>query len=168
MVRWKIVIASNNTFRYQTRCFSKMIYHDIEEDYPQCKVEVVRSCPSLTSDEYTNLVDPREECSEVEVMRCQILKRKVRHGRPHSSCSRLPSKLCAKSRCEQEQKKCYLVVKMVKEVRPEEECQVRKKRICQKSEESDCSRRVRRVCRQTGLTRDRLQTDCGDRGYSQP
>ena len=122
-----------------------MIYHDMEEDYPQCKVEVVRSCPSLTSDEYTNLVDPREECSEVEVMRCQILKRKVRRGRPYSSCSRLPIKLCAKRRCEQEEKKCYLMVKMVKEVRPEEECQLRKKRICHKPEESDCRTRMRRV-----------------------
>ena len=145
-----------------------MIYQDMEEDYPQCKVEVVRSCSSITSDEYTNLVDPNEECREVEVMRCHIGKRKVRRGRPHSSCSRLPSKLCAKRRCEQEEKKCYLMVKMVKEVRPEEECQVRKKRICQKSEESDCRTRVRRVCRQTGLASQRLQRDCWDTGHSQP
>ena len=42
-----------------------MIYQDMEEDYPQCKVEVVRSCPSNTSHEFTNLVDPKEECKEV-------------------------------------------------------------------------------------------------------
>ena len=159
---------SNNTFRYHTKCFSKMIYQDIEEDYPQCKVEFVRSCPSNNSHEYTNMVNPKEDCRELEVMRCHIMKRTVRRGRPHSSCSRRPSKFCVNWRCEQEEKKCYLMVKMVKEARPEEECQVRKKRICQKSEDSECRTRMRRVCRQAGLARDRLQADCGDRGYSQP
>ena len=110
-----------------------------------------------------------KECREVEVMRCHIVKRKVRRGRPQSSCSRLPIKFCVKRRCEKEpEKKCYQVVKMVKEVRPEEECQVREKRICQKSEESDCRTRVRKVGRQAGLALQRLQAECGDTGYSQP
>ena len=140
----------------------------MEEDYPQCKVELVRSCPSNTSHEYNNLVNPKEECREVEVMRCHIVKRSVRRGRPDSYCSRLPSKFCVKRSCEQEEKKCYLVVKMVKEVRPEEKCQMKKKRICKKSEESDCRTRVRSVCNQARQVSQRLQTVCGDRGYSQP
>jgi hypothetical protein len=85
-----------------------MIYQVMEEDYPECRVEVVRSCPTHTSHEYNNLVDPEEECREVAVMRCHIGKRKVRHGRPHSSCSRIPSKFCVKRKCEkkQEEKRC--------------------------------------------------------------
>ena len=120
-----------------------MVYQVIEEDYPKCKVEVVRSCPTNTSTSgQDNLIDPKEECREVEVMRCSIMKRKVRRGRPQSSCSRLPSKLCVKKKCKEEQEKCYLVVKMVREVRPEEECQIRQKIIC-KTPENGCMTRVR-------------------------
>ena len=119
-----------------------MVYQVIEEDYPKCKVEVVRSCSTNTSNDQENLINPKEECREVQVMRCSIVKRKVRHGRPESSCSRLPSKLCVKKRCNKEQKKCYLVVKMVREVRPEEKCKMRQKRICKKTEQG-CMTRVK-------------------------
>ena len=143
-----------------------MIYRDMEEDYPKCKVELVRSCPTNTRPEETNLVDPMEECREVEVMRCHIMKRKVRRGRPQSSCSRLPSKLCVKRMCEEEQVKCYLTVKMVKEVRPEEECKIRQRRICQ-GEEDACRERRRRGWREGGQGSGRRRTG-GDRGDSLP
>ena len=78
----------------------------LEEDYPRCKVEVVR---------------------DVEVMRCHIDKRKVRRAKPKTSCSRLPRKLCVKKACKEEKERCHLVVKMVREVRPEEKCKIRKK-----------------------------------------
>ena len=140
-----------------------MIYRDMEEDYPKCKVELVRSCPTNTRPEETNLVDPMEECREVEVMRCHIMKRKVRRGRPQSSCSRLPSKLCVKRKCEEEQVKCYLTVKMVKEVRPEEECKIRQRRICEQREEAACRERRRKmVCGEEGQHRERIQSVCGD------
>ena len=119
-----------------------MVYQVIEEDYPRCKVEVVRSCPTDASSEQENQIVPNKECREVEVKRCSIMKRKVRHGRPESSCSRLPSKLCVKKKCKKEEKKCYLVVKMVREVRPEEECKIRHKKMC-KVTENGCMTRVR-------------------------
>ena len=80
-----------------------MVYQVIEEDYPKCKVEVVRSCPANTRNDQENLINPKEECREVEVMRCSIMKRKVRRGRPESSCSRLPSRLRVKEKCKTEQ-----------------------------------------------------------------
>ena len=114
-----------------------MVYHIIEEDVPKCKVETVKSCPTNTTIVTSNLT----KCREVEVMRCHIVKRKVRHGRPQSSCSRLPSKLCVKKICKEEKEvKCYLVVKMVREVRPEEECKIKQKMKCDK----DWRRSVRR------------------------
>ena len=119
-----------------------MVYQVMEEDYPKCKVEVVKSCSRNTISGQDNLIDPKKECREVEVMRCSIMKRKVRRGRPQSSCSRLPSKLCVKKKCKKEQEKCYLVVKMVREVRPEEECKIGQKRLCKKTE-NGCMTRVR-------------------------
>ena len=116
-----------------------MVYQVMEEDYPKCKVEVVKSCTYNTISGQDNLIDPKEECREVEMMRCSIMKRKVRRGSPQSSCSRLPSKLCFKKKCKKEQEKCYLVVK---EVRPEEECQIRQKKMC-KVTENGCMTRVR-------------------------
>ena len=104
-----------------------MVYQVIEEDAPKCKVETVKSCPTNNTIVTSNLTRCRE------VMRCHIEKRKVRRGRPQSSCSRLPSKLCVKKKCEEEEKvKCYLVVKMVREVRPEEECKIKQKMKCDK------------------------------------
>ena len=139
-------------FSYHTRCFSKMIYQDMEEDYPQCKVELVRSCSN---------------CRKVEVMRCHIMKRKVRRGKPQSYCSRLPSKLCVRRKCEEEEKKCYLTIKMVKEVRPEEKCKFRQKNRCQ-GEDAGCRTIVKRVCKPVGQSSERLQTVCGDSVFSLP
>ena len=139
-------------FSYHTRCSSKMIYQDMEEDYPQCKVELARSCPN---------------CRQLEVMRCHIMKRKVRRGKPQSYCSRLPSKLCVRRKCEEEEKKCYLTIKMVKEVRPEEKCKFRQKNRCQ-GEDAGCRTIVKRVCKPVGQSSERLQTVCGDSVFSLP
>ena len=106
-----------------------MVYHIIEEDVPKCKVETVKSCPT----NITMVSNSLTKCKEVEVMRCHIEKRKVRRGRPQSSCSRLPSKLCVKKICmEEEKEKCYQVVKMVREMRPEEKCKIRHEMKCNK------------------------------------
>merc|ERR1712083_149082 len=73
------------------------------------------------------------KCKEVEVMRCHIVKKKVRRGKPQSSCSRLPSKLCVKKVCKEDEKeKCYQLVKMVREMKPEEECKIEQKKKCDK------------------------------------
>ena len=104
-----------------------MVYQVIEEDVPKCKVKIVKSCPTNTTIVTSNLT----KCREVEVMRCHIVKRKVRHGRPQSSCSRLPSKFCVKIVCKEEEKeKCKVVVKRVMERRPEEECKIEQKKKC--------------------------------------
>ena len=111
----------------------------------------MRSCSTNNTKGTSNLI----KCWEVEVMRCHIVKRKVRHGRPQSSCSRLPSKLCVKKKCEEEEKvKCYLVVKMVREVRPEEECKIKQKMKCDK----DWRRSVRR--RRRSITSEISDTKC--------
>jgi len=139
-------VRNKCSIRYHTRCHSKMVYQVIEEDVPKCKVETVKSCPTNTTIVTSNLT----KCREVEVMRCQIVKRKVRRGRPQSSCSRLPSKLCVKKICQEEEKeeeeRCYLVVKMVKQLRPEEECKIEEKKKCDKG----LRRKVKKTLRGSG------------------
>ena len=97
------------------------------------------------------------------------MKRKVRRGRPQSSCSRLPSKLCVRRKCVEEEDKCYLTVKMVKEARPEEKCQFRQKRRCyERDGVAGCRMSVKRVCKPVIQSSERLQTICKDSVYSLP
>ena len=105
VLKW---LSSNNSVhlhcRYQTRCHTKMVYHEMEEDYPKCQVEVVKSCTE--SEERENQVDPDKDCREVEVKRCRIAKRKVRKAQPDTSCERVPRKTCVKHQCESAKEKC--------------------------------------------------------------
>ena len=130
-----------------------MVYQVIEEDVPKCKVETVKSCPT----NITIVTSDLTKCREVEVMRCHIVKRKVRRGRPQSSCSRLPSKLCVKKICQEEEERCYLVVKMVKQLRPEEECKIEEKKKCDKG----LRRKVKKTVRGSGELQSKF-------GKSQP
>ena len=133
-----------------------MVYQVVEEHVPKCKVEVVRSCSTNNTKGTSNLI----KCREVEVMRCHIVKRKVRRGRPQSSCSRLPSKLCVKKICQdekEEEERCYLVVKMVKQMRPEEECKIDEKKKCDKG----WKRKVKKTVRGSGELQSKF-------GKSQP
>ena len=75
-----------------------MVFHDIEEDYPKCEVEMIKSCAE--SKEIDNLVDPDEDCGEVEVTRCRIARRRVRKAKPATWCGRVPNKTCNKHKIE--------------------------------------------------------------------
>ena len=135
-----------------------MMYQDMEEDYPKCKVEMVKSCTE--SEERDNLIDPDEDCREVEVMRCHIAKRKVRKAQPDTRCERVPSKTCVKHKCAASQVKCEETVKMVKEFQPQESCTFSPRRVCQEDEESACRTAVTRVCRQVDGGGVSLQVVC--------
>ena len=124
-----------------------MIYKDIEEDYPKCKVELVSSCHTNTNNKATSLVEPMKKCRKVEVMRCQIATRKVRRGQQQSLCSRVPSLLCARKMCPTKQLKCYPAVKMVRQLRPEEFCHLTQRIVCQMAGGDGCRTRGRRICR---------------------
>ena len=57
-----------------------MVYQVIEEDVPKCKVETVMSCPTNN----TMVTRNQTECKEVEVMKCHVVKKKVRRGKSFS------------------------------------------------------------------------------------
>ena len=135
-----------------------MMYQDIEEDYPECKVEMIQSCTE--SEERDNLVDPDEDCGEVEVTRCRIAKRKLRKAQPDTRCKRVPRKMCVKQKCETAEEKCEETVRMVKELQPHESCTITPRRVCQEGERSACRTAVRRVCRQVEGGRVRMQLVC--------
>ena len=77
-----------------------MEYKEIEEDYPECKMENVEKCSERErqedSDWFSNFVIPRpyRHCSTVQVMRCNIIKRKRRKAQPRHQCRRVPRKAC--------------------------------------------------------------------------
>ena len=159
VLKW---LSSNNSVhlycRYQTRCHTKMVYHEMEEDYPKCQVEVVKSCRE--SEERGNKVDPTRDCKEVKVTRCRIARRKVRKAQPDTRCERVPRKTCVKRKCVSGKEKFEETVKMVKEFQPQESCTFTPRRVCQEGEDSACRPAVRRVCRQVEGGRVSMQLVC--------
>ena len=135
-----------------------MVFHDIEEDYPKCEVEMIKSCAE--SKEIDNLVDPDEDCGEVEVTRCRIARRRVRKAQPDTQCERVPSKTCVKHKCEPVKEICEGTLEMVKEFQPQESCTFTPRRVCEEGEVSACRTAVRRVCRQVEGGRVRMQLVC--------
>ena len=135
-----------------------MVFQDIEEDYPKCQVEMIKSCAE--SKEIDNLVDPDEDCGEVEVTRCRIARRRVRKAQPDTQCERVPSKTCVKHKCEPAKNICEGTREMVKEFQPQESCTFTPRRVCEEGEGSACRTAVRRVCRQVEGGRVRMQLVC--------
>ena len=94
-------------------------------------------------------------------MKCRIEKRKVRKGKPSTSCRRIPRQECRKEKCER--RKCYERVKMQKDVYPREECGYKERRVCHQTENQNC-RIIKRThckpsskpCRQTHSGTDKL------------
>ena len=121
-----------------------MVYQDMEEDFPHCHMETTKSCTNSTNKDV--LSNPEEDCSNVEVRRCRIAKRKVRKAQPETRCERVPVKTCAVQKCEKDGEKCEERVGVLREWQPEEVCELVPRRVCQ--EGSDCTSSVRRVCTQ--------------------
>ena len=128
--------------RYETECSKTMEYQVIEEDYPRCRTEKVRSCTG-DSEELTNTVNP--QCRYVEVRRCKIAQRTVRKARPRHQCRRVPRKQCVKMPCyDKSSEECRETIRLeVREV-PEEKCELLPKVVCQ---EGECRRKLRTECR---------------------
>ena len=127
-----------------------MEYKEIEEDYPECKMENVEKCSEREreedSDLFSNFVipTPRRHCSTVPVMRCSIIKRKRRKAKPRHQCRRVPRKACVSYPCESEaREQCRVSVRLEREQRPEEECHLAPRRVCHQGE---CRPRLRRDC----------------------
>ena len=135
-----------------------MVFHDIEEDYPKCDVEMIKSCAE--SKERDNLVDPDEDCVEVKVTRCRIARRRVRKAQPDTQCERVPSKTCVKHKCEAAKEICEETVEMVKEFQPQESCTLTHRRVCQEGDWSACRTTVNRVCKPVQGGRIRAQLLC--------
>ena len=126
--------------RYSTRCSTSMVVREVEEDYPDCRVEMTRSCKdSGGKDDLLNAV---EACPQVEVKRCRIVKRKVRKAQPDTRCARVPSKTCVKKKCQLVKEKCEERVRVLAEFQPEESCTFLPRRVCQ----GGCRKIVWRVC----------------------
>ena len=132
--------------RYRTKCSTIMVIKEVEEDYPDCKVEMVKSC--------SNSVNPGEACPKVEVKRCRIVKRIVRKAQPDTRCTRVPSKTCVKKKCQVGKEKCEEGVRVLEEFQPEESCTFLPRRVCQRG----CRSIVKRVCEeiQGGVIKTRL------------
>jgi len=144
--------------RYQTRCQTKMLYKDMEEDIPNCQLEKVQSCKE--SKLIDNLIDPDTDCVHTEVKKCRIIRRKVRKAQPDTRCERVPIKTCVKHKCEVAKEKCEEVVRMVKEFQPQESCTFSPRRVCQEGGEAACRTAVSRVCRQLQGGAVRMQLLC--------
>ena len=137
-----------------------MIYRVMEEDYPKCKGEMVKSCMnSDNTEDRDNLVDP-DDCREVMVTRCKIARRKVRKAQPDTRCERVPTKTCLTHKCEASQLECEETVKMMKDLQPQESCSFIPRRVCQEAGGSACRTAVTRVCRQVEGGGVRMQLVC--------
>ena len=161
ILKLNLVNIDKNTSRYQARCHTKMVYQDMEEDYPNCRVETVKSCKNAANrDDRENLLDPDEECVNVKVNKCYIAKRKVRKAQPNTQCERVPVRRCTTHKCTETPQKCEVTVKTVKEFQPQESCSFRPRRVCQKTGGIDCRTEVTRVCREVEGGGTRMQLVC--------
>lgn len=68
------------TVRFSTRCQTRRRYAEIEEDQPVCRTE---------------------KEGEVEVNRCQVVRRRRRKMLPETSCRRVPRTECHTRPCEE-------------------------------------------------------------------
>ena len=136
----EIMTESITISRYETECSKTIEYQVIEEDFPDCRTEKVRSCRGDTERDASNLVSP--QCRYVGVRRCKIVKRSRKKARPRHQCRRVPRKECVKVPCYQREE-CRVTIRLEAKELPEEKCQLLPQRICQ---EGECRRRLSTQC----------------------
>ena len=128
-----------------------MEYRVIQEDYPDCRTEKVRTCKGGTEQETeaANLVEP--QCRYVGVRRCKIVKRSLKKAQPRHQCKRVPRKECVKMPCyEETREECRVTIRLEAKRVPDEKCELLPQRVCQ---EGECRRRLRTdcECEETGV-----------------
>lgn len=91
--------------KYETECHTEMVKHQMTEDHPKCRVQLVESCAK-----------GGEGCKRMPAMRCRIETRKVVKTKPETKCRRLPRQFCRKEECRAEarQQKCYFRTQTVR------------------------------------------------------
>ena len=144
--------------KFRSKCSTSLVYRVIEEDFPNCRTETVKSCRETLNTE--NLVEPEDNCDTVEVNRCQIAKRKVRRAQPNTVCKRLPYKECLKENCGRQQEACRKITRLVRELQPEENCKFTPRKMCRSDQNSSCTGKVSRVCRKVEEGAVRMQLVC--------
>ena len=110
-LKCSFIFKHHDYIRYHTECVTLTKHHYVEEDYPKCHMEFVG-------------------ISRVQVVKCEVAKRRVRKSRPHHTCRRVGSRVCQQKKCQKEQqlmnKKCFKVQRVVWEQKPVERCNLRR------------------------------------------
>ena len=79
---------------YETWCMTNQRVHEVDDDVPDCKTEVMKKCKEVTQGYQT-----KEECDEWPVQRCSLTKQKVRKYTHETSCKPEPREVCAPAGC---------------------------------------------------------------------
>ena len=77
--------------KHESVCNTVQVRHEMEEDHPVCKVEMVNTC-SESRDKF-------DRCKHVPSMRCRIEKQTVVRVRPETKCQRVPRSFCHSEDC---------------------------------------------------------------------
>ena len=136
-----------------------MVYREVEEDYPKCEIEMVKYCNETFNIEH-NDSNTNDKCRDVQVRRCQIVKRKVKKSQPNTRCERVPIKRCVTTKCEATQTQCEQSVKLVRDLQPQEMCSFTPRRECLKDKE--CRTVKNKVCREVVGGEEKIQVICNN------
>ena len=90
--------------KYETECRTRYVKQEMEEDRPQCRVQLMEKCGGGGEEDENGLLD---DCVRVPAMRCKIEKVMVMKSKPETKCVRVPREFCRKEACEAEKEECY-------------------------------------------------------------
>lgn len=97
--------------KYETQCVNEEVTHNMTEDHPVCRVEMVTKCTKKEDDHDSSKSDVmkvmmkmmkpslEERCSKYPAMRCRIEKKTVIKTKPETKCQRVPRQFCRKEDC---------------------------------------------------------------------
>jgi len=112
---------------YETWCMTNQRVHEVDDDVPDCKTEVMKKCKEVTQGYQT-----KEECDEWPVQRCSLTKQKVRKYTPETTCKPEPREVCAPAGCAMINGpiQCRNETKTIVVERPVETCDIEPVRNC--------------------------------------
>lgn len=113
---------------YETECATSYHLHEVEEDSPNCKIQIMEKCQDVTQGYST-----KEECDKWPQQVCELERKVVQKYSPDTQCSKTPRQLCGPGACPviAGPKECRNEMKTIVQEVPKERCSLRAQPYCE-------------------------------------
>jgi hypothetical protein len=113
---------------YETECSTSYHLHEVEEDTPNCKIQIMEKCQDVTQGYST-----KEECDKWPQQVCEVERKVVKKYSPDTQCSKTPRQLCGPGACPiiAGPKECRNEMKTIVQEVPKERCSLRAQPYCE-------------------------------------